>query len=81
NRITPIVIPVVHTDDGLRIDTVLVTEAQASRLFSFTRSYFFVEWPSPSELVGFLKSLLPMKSLAELYTAVGLPQHGKTSLY
>lgn len=81
NRITPIVIPILHTDNGLQVDTVLVTESHASRLFSFTRSYFFVEWPSPSELVGFLKSLLPMKSLAELYTAVGFPQHGKTSLY
>ena len=66
NRITPIVFPILHEDDGLRVDTVLVTESQASRLFSFTRSYFFVEWPNPSELVGFLKSLLPMKSLAEL---------------
>ncbi len=81
NRVTPIVIPVVHADDGLRVDTVLVTESHASRLFSFTRSHFFVEWSNPSELVGFLKSLLPMKSLAELYTAVGFPQHGKTSLY
>ena len=81
NRVTPIVIPVVHADDGLRVDTVLVTESHTSRLFSFTRSHFFVEWSNPSELVGFLKSLLPMKSLAELYTAVGFPQHGKTSLY
>ncbi|MDP6160358.1 MAG: bifunctional isocitrate dehydrogenase kinase/phosphatase [Acidimicrobiales bacterium] len=81
NRVTPIVIPVVHGDDGLRVDTVLVTESHASRLFSFTLSHFFVEWPNPSELVGFLKSLLPMKSLAELYTAIGFPQHGKTSLY
>ncbi len=81
NRVTPIVIPVVHGDDGLQVDTVLVTESHASRLFSFTRSHFFVEWPNPSELVGFLKSLLPMKSLAELYTAIGFSQHGKTSLY
>ena len=81
NRVTPIVIPVVHGDDGLRVDTVLVTESHASRLFSFTRSHFFVEWPNPSELVGFLKSLLPMKAPAELYTAIGFPQHGKTSLY
>ncbi|GIS99299.1 MAG: hypothetical protein CM1200mP26_10120 [Acidimicrobiales bacterium] len=80
-RGTPIVIPVVHANDGLRVDTVLVTESHASRLFSFTRSHFFVEWSNPSELVGFLKSLLPMKSLAELYTAIGFPQHGKTSLY
>jgi len=81
NRVTPIVFPILHGADGLRIDTVLLTESQASRLFSFTRSYFFVEWPNPTELVGFLKSLLPMKSLAELYTAIGFPQHGKTSLY
>ncbi len=81
NRITPIVLPVVHGEDGLAVDCLLLTELQVSRLFSFTRSYFFVEWPNPTELVGFLKSLLPMKSLAELHTAVGFPQHGKTSLY
>lgn len=81
NRVTPIVIPVVHGDDGLQVDTVLVTESHASRLLSFTRSHFFVEWPNPSDVVGFLKSLLPMKSLAELYTAIGFSQHGKTSLY
>ena len=81
NRVTPIVFPILHGPDGLRVDTVLLTESQASRLFSFTRSYFFVEWPNPSELVGFLKSLLPAKSLHELYTGIGYPQHGKSSLY
>lgn len=81
NRIAPIVLPIIHGEDGLRVDSLLLTELQVSRLFSFTRSYFFVEWPNPAELVGFLKSLLPMKSLAELHTAIGFPQHGKTSLY
>ncbi|MBC8196192.1 MAG: bifunctional isocitrate dehydrogenase kinase/phosphatase [Actinobacteria bacterium] len=81
NRIAPIVLPIIHGDDGMRVDSLLLTELQVSRLFSFTRSYFFVEWPNPAELVGFLKSLLPMKSLAELHTAIGFPQHGKTSLY
>ncbi|MEC8969509.1 MAG: isocitrate dehydrogenase kinase/phosphatase AceK regulatory subunit, partial [Actinomycetota bacterium] len=81
NRVTPFVLPILHDDDGLRVDTVLLTETQASRLFGFTRSYFFVDWHSPSELVGFLKSLLPTKSLHELYTAIGYPQHGKSSLY
>jgi len=81
NRVTPLVIAVVHGEGGLNVDAVLLTESQASRLFSFTRSYFFVEWPKPAELVGFVKSMLPMKSIAELYTAIGFNQHGKTSLY
>ena len=81
NRITPIVLPIIHGDDGMSVDSLLLTESQVSRLFSFTRSYFFVEWPNPAELVGFIKSLLPMKSLAELHTTIGFPQHGKTSLY
>ena len=81
NRITPIVFPIIHGDGGIQIDTVLLTESQASRLFSFTRSYFFVETPKPAELVGFCKSMLPMKSISELYTSVGFHQHGKTTLY
>ena len=60
NRVTPIVFPIIHGDGGIQIDTVLLTESQASRLFSFTRSYFFVETPKPAELVGFCKSMLPM---------------------
>ena len=81
NRVTPIVFPIIHGDGGIQIDTVLLTESQASRLFSFTRSYFFVETPKPAELVGFCKSILPMKSISELYTSVGFHQHGKTTLY
>ena len=81
NRVTPIVFPIIHGDGGIQIDTVLLTESQASRLFSFTRSYFFVETPKPAELVGFCKSMLPMKSISELYTSVGFHQHGKTTHY
>ena len=81
NRVIPFVLPILHSDKGLRVDTVLLSESQGSRLFGFTRSYFFVDWHSPSEVVGFLKSLLPTKSLHELYTALGYPQHGKSSLY
>ena len=81
NRVTPIVLPIIHGDGGIQPDTVLLTESQASRLFSFTRSYFFVETPTPAELVGFCKSMLPMKSISELYTSVGFHQHGKTTLY
>jgi len=86
NRVTPVVFPVLHGEalhgeEGIQLDTVLLTESQASRLFSFTRSYFFVETPKPAALVGFCKSMLPMKSISELYTSVGFNQHGKTTLY
>ena len=50
-------------------------------LFSFTRSYFRVEAARPYELVRFLKTLMPRKPLAELYTAIGYNKHGKTEFY
>ena len=81
NRVTPFILPILHGPNGLIVDTVLLTEDLGSRLFGFTRSYFFVDWPNPSEVVGFLKSLLPTKSLHQIYTALGYPQHGKSSLY
>ena len=81
NRVTPFILPILHGHNGLIVDTVLLTEDLGSRLFGFTRSYFFVDWPNPSEVVGFLKSLLPTKSLHQIYTALGYPQHGKSSLY
>ncbi|MCP4792450.1 MAG: bifunctional isocitrate dehydrogenase kinase/phosphatase, partial [Actinomycetia bacterium] len=37
NRVTPVVFPVLHGEEGIQLDTVLLTESQASRLFSFTR--------------------------------------------
>ncbi len=82
NRVTPFILAIVaHPDGTFDVDAALFDESEASRLFSFTRSYFHVEWDNPSELIGLLKSILPMKPIAELYTAIGYNQHGKTALY
>jgi isocitrate dehydrogenase kinase/phosphatase len=81
NRILPIILPLIHGDHGLCVDTVLMTENEASMVFSFTRSYFHVEAEHPAELVGFLQSILPLKPVAELYTAIGYNRHGKTVLF
>lgn len=81
NRILPIILPLIHGQNGLRVDTALLTENEASMVFSFTRSYFNVEVGHPAELVGFLKSILPLKPVAELYTAIGYNRHGKTVLF
>lgn len=81
NRLAPIVIALVHAEAGIRVDAVLLTETDASRLFGYTRSYFHVLCRRPAAVVGFLKSLLPVKPVAELYTSIGYNQHGKTNLF
>ncbi len=80
-HLVPLVVPLVHPDGGVRVDAVLNNEAEVSILFSFTRSYFHVETASPRELIAFLKSILPLKPVAELYISLGYNRHGKTELY
>jgi isocitrate dehydrogenase kinase/phosphatase len=77
----PLILALLHGEDGVRLDAVLLTESQASVVFSFTRSYFHVEADRPHALVSFLKSLLPQKRLSEIYTSIGFNKHGKTELY
>ncbi len=77
----PIVIALLNPRGRIAVDAVLTTEDDASIVFSFTRSYFFVDAPCPVELVAFLRALMPRKPIAELYTAVGFNKHGKTELY
>ncbi len=81
NRVSPVIIPLLKGDAGVTVDAVLLTESDASRLFGYTRSYFHVLCRRPAAVVGFLKSILPVKPVAELYTSVGYSQHGKTNLF
>jgi isocitrate dehydrogenase kinase/phosphatase len=82
NRVNPVILPVAVTaGGGVRVDAVLLTESVASRLFGYTRSYFHVLCRRPAAVVAFLKSLLPVKPVAELYTSIGYSAHGKTNLF
>ncbi len=81
NRVSPLIIPLVSTESGVLVDAVILTEWDASRLFGYTRSYFHVLSRCPAAVVGFVKSLLPVKPVAELYTSIGYSQHGKTNLF
>lgn len=67
--------------NGIYLDAVLLDEDEVSIVFSFTRSYFHVDIERPYELVYFLKSIMPLKRLAELYISIGYNKHGKTELY
>ncbi|MDH4044666.1 MAG: bifunctional isocitrate dehydrogenase kinase/phosphatase [Gemmatimonadota bacterium] len=81
NRAMPLLLPIVHGPGGLRVDAVLLTEEDASIVFSFTRSYFHADIPYPNDVIAFLHALMPAKPLAELYTALGYHRHGKTEFY
>lgn len=81
DRFLPMVLPLVNTCRGVTVDAVLMNENDVSIVFSFARSYFHVEWDCPHELIVFLKSIMPRKPIAELYTSLGFNKHGKTELY
>jgi isocitrate dehydrogenase kinase/phosphatase len=76
-----LVLALLNTPGGIVVDAVLLHEDEVSILFSFTRSYFHVDVKRPAELVGFLKSIMPQKRIAELYISIGYNKHGKSELY
>lgn len=80
-HVTPLVITLLNTPDGIIVDAVLLDEDEVSILFSFARSYFHVDVKRPYDLVLFLRSIMPRKRIAELYISIGYNKHGKTTLY
>ncbi|BBF86889.1 isocitrate dehydrogenase phosphatase [Aquitalea magnusonii] len=78
----PFAIPVLHDEAGcLYLDTVLLEPWRIGVLFSFSRAYFLVDMEVPSAYVQFLRSMLPSKTKAELYTMLGLQKQGKNTFY
>lgn len=78
----PFIIAVLHhPKGGLFIDTLLTERQQLTVIFGFARAYFMVQCHAPSSLVRFLQELMPQKSLAELYSAIGFHKQGKTEFY
>jgi isocitrate dehydrogenase kinase/phosphatase len=78
----PFALPILHTPEGrLVIDAALFGEDDLLILFSFARAYFMVDMEIPSAYVQFLRSLMPHKPRAELYSALGLAKQGKTLFY
>ncbi|MFG6448864.1 bifunctional isocitrate dehydrogenase kinase/phosphatase [Roseateles sp. BYS180W] len=78
----PFALPILHNAKGqLYIDAVLMGADDLQVLFSFARAYFMVDMEVPSAYVQFLRSLMPRKPRAEIYSALGLQKHGKNLFY
>ncbi len=78
----PFAIPILRNEDGsLYLDTILLEGSQLAVLFGFSRAYFMADMEVPSGCVDFLRSMLPGKPAAEIYTMLGLQKHGKTLFY
>jgi isocitrate dehydrogenase kinase/phosphatase len=79
---TPFAVSIRHAPGGeLYVDALLADPVELALLFSANRAYFLVDMEVPSATVEFLRSILPDKTAAELYTIVGLQKHGKTLFF
>ncbi len=77
----PLVIPLLRAERGIVVDAALLNPDQASVVFGFSWSYFRVDVPRPRDLIEFLRSIMPLKQVNELYNAIGFNKHGKTELF
>ena len=78
----PFVIPILNNGrEQVYVDTLLMDGDDIANLFSFARAYFMVETTTPAAVVHFLNRMLPTKTKADLYTAIGLQKQGKTDFY
>ncbi|WP_211342277.1 bifunctional isocitrate dehydrogenase kinase/phosphatase [Litorilituus sediminis] len=79
---TPFIVSVLNNEQGgLYIDALLTTSESMAVVFGFARAYFFVDCQHPHALVNFLQSLIPHKTKADLYSAIGFHKQGKTQFY
>ena len=79
---TPFIVAILNDEQGhIFIDTLLTNNEEMAVVFGFARAYFFVDCPYLLPMVNFLKELMPSKTKAELYSAVGYHKQGKTQFY
>jgi len=79
---TPFIVCVLNNEKGgLYIDALLSKSEDMAVVFGFARAYFFVDCQHPYALVNFLQSLMPHKTKADLYSAIGFHKQGKTQFY
>lgn len=81
DRSLPLVLAFRSHPHGIVADAVLTTADEASIVFGFAWSYLHADVPRPRATVAFLRRIMPLKRVDELYTAIGYNKHGKTELH
>ncbi|MCU7796921.1 MAG: bifunctional isocitrate dehydrogenase kinase/phosphatase [Candidatus Thiodiazotropha sp. (ex Myrtea spinifera)] len=80
--IRPVIIPLMNNESGsLYADALLTQNRRVEAVFSFARAYFMVKTPVPTATVEFLRSIMPEKTLADLYMSIGLHKQAKNEFY
>ena len=79
---TPFIVCVLNNEEGgLYIDALITDTEEMAVVFGFARAYFFVDCQHPHAMVNFLRNLIPRKTKADLYSAIGFHKQGKTQFY
>ena len=81
NQPQPMILALMNTTEGVAVDAVITAVRDTSILFGFTRSYFHADMETVHDAVVFLRTILPRKPLAELFTVLGRARQGKTERY
>lgn len=77
----PLVLAFKAEAGGVELEAILTETRQVSILFGYTFNYFMADLLVVDPVINFLKSILPSKPVAELYTVLGRVKQGKTERY
>jgi isocitrate dehydrogenase kinase/phosphatase len=82
DKVRPFIIPLMNNERGaLYVDALLIRGRHVEAVFSFARAYFMAKTPVPTATVAFLHSIMPYKTLAELYNSIGFHKQAKNEFY
>ena len=78
--VTPFIIALLNDQDGIYVDAVLSSEADAHNIFSSTLANFHVTNNYYHELSEFLQSIMPKRPLGLHYSTIGFNHVGKVAV-
>jgi isocitrate dehydrogenase kinase/phosphatase len=76
----PLIIALLNSEDGIYVDAVLSSEADAHNIFSSTLANFHVTNNYYHELSEFLRSIMPKRPLGLHYSTIGFNHVGKVAV-
>ncbi|MES9941429.1 MAG: bifunctional isocitrate dehydrogenase kinase/phosphatase [Candidatus Thiodiazotropha sp. 6PLUC2] len=82
DKVRPFILPLINNEQGgIYVDALLIRGRHVEATFNFARAYFMAKTPVPTATVAFLKSIMPYKTLSELYMSIGLHKQAKNEFY